>query len=72
MAVLGIKLEGVCNALNCILQINGSFDKYYVLLFLTYVLAVLLRVGKKRGKKIMIHAFKELRIFSRESAKETT
>lgn len=31
MAVLGIKLEGICNALNYIVQINGSFGKYYLL-----------------------------------------
>ena len=67
MTVLGIKI-GICNALNCIFKINGSFDKHYMPLFITYVLTVVLRVGKKGLKnKITIHAFKEVRIFSRKS-----
>lgn len=50
MTDLGIKLEGICNTLNCILQINGSFDKYCMPLGMTYIMVVMLGVGKKRLK----------------------
>lgn len=42
-------------------------------LFITCVLAVVLRVGKKGLRnKITIHAFKEVRIFSRKSTEEVS
>lgn len=42
-------------------------------LFITYVLTVVLRVGKKGLRnKITIRAFKEVRIFSRKSTEEVS